>query len=81
MLDKPELIYTFWEACGASTRAGSDLPPQARGRREAVDDRMRRRFTPVIVHYYCDNHGDKGGKDMAGVSTVTPHVGVAGAGA
>ncbi len=25
-----------------------------------------------VVHYYCDNHGDKGGKDMAGVITVTP---------
>jgi plastocyanin/uncharacterized membrane protein YozB (DUF420 family) len=27
---------------------------------------------PGVVHYYCDNHGDKGGKDMAGVITVTP---------
>jgi plastocyanin/uncharacterized membrane protein YozB (DUF420 family) len=27
---------------------------------------------PGVVHYYCDNHGDKGGKDMAGVLTVTP---------
>jgi plastocyanin/uncharacterized membrane protein YozB (DUF420 family) len=27
---------------------------------------------PGVVHYYCDNHGDKEGKDMAGVITVTP---------
>ncbi len=27
---------------------------------------------PGVVHYYCDNHGDKGGKDMAGVIIVTP---------
>lgn len=27
---------------------------------------------PGVFHYYCDNHGDKGGKDMAGVITVTP---------
>ena len=27
---------------------------------------------PGVVHYYCDLHGDKGGKDMAGVITVTP---------
>jgi plastocyanin/uncharacterized membrane protein YozB (DUF420 family) len=27
---------------------------------------------PGVVHYYCDNHGDKGGKDMAGMITVTP---------
>jgi plastocyanin/uncharacterized membrane protein YozB (DUF420 family) len=27
---------------------------------------------PGVVQYYCDNHGDKGGKDMAGMITVTP---------
>lgn len=27
---------------------------------------------PGVVPYYCDNHGDKGGKDMAGMLTVIP---------
>ena len=54
--------HTVWEEDGAfqsdTLRAG---------------DQFEHTFEqPGVVHYYCDNHGDKGGKDMAGVVTVTP---------
>ncbi len=54
--------HTVWEEDGAfqsdTLRAG---------------DQFEHTFEqPGVVHYYCDNHGDKGGKDMAGVITVTP---------